>query len=100
MIAGESRLERRGMIVIFGLLTMLGVAIYASNRFAIRPRRFDTSRAMIPMRDGIKLETVIFTPKGARAPLPIMLQRTPYGVIEGDGEPGTSGLLDDMLADG
>jgi hypothetical protein len=33
---------------------------------------------MIPMRDGVKLHTVIVTPKGS-APAPIILTRTPYG---------------------
>jgi len=32
---------------------------------------------MIPMRDGVKLHTVIVTPKGAHD-LPILLERTPY----------------------
>lgn len=34
---------------------------------------------MIPMRDGTKLHTVIFSPVGATKPLPVLLQRTPYG---------------------
>src|SRR5512132_2760703 len=38
------------------------------------------TRVMIPMRDGVKLETVILTPKGAAKPLPILFRRTPYGV--------------------
>jgi len=33
----------------------------------------------IPMRDGVKLHTAIFTPKKAQAPLPFLLMRTPYG---------------------
>ena len=33
---------------------------------------------MIPMRDGVKLHTVIVIPKGS-APAPIILTRTPYG---------------------
>ena len=32
---------------------------------------------MIPMRDGVKLHTVILVPKGARN-APILLTRTPY----------------------
>ena len=32
---------------------------------------------MIPMRDGVKLHTVILVPKGAKA-APILLTRTPY----------------------
>ncbi|HYI07494.1 MAG TPA: CocE/NonD family hydrolase [Thermoanaerobaculia bacterium] len=41
---------------------------------------FDHERreVMIPMRDGVKLHTVIVIPKGS-APAPIILTRTPYG---------------------
>lgn len=35
--------------------------------------------AMIPMRDGVKLFTVIMSPVGNTKPLPILIQRTPYG---------------------
>ncbi len=35
---------------------------------------------MIPMRDGIKLFTVILIPKRAGEPMPIVLTRTPYNV--------------------
>ena len=35
---------------------------------------------MIPMRDGIHLQTVILTPLDQNGPLPILFQRTPYGV--------------------
>ena len=42
---------------------------------------FDHERreVMIPMRDGVKLHTVVVAPKGA-ANAPIILTRTPYGV--------------------
>lgn len=33
---------------------------------------------MVPMRDGIGLSTDIYTPKGARGPLPTILWKTPY----------------------
>ena len=36
---------------------------------------------MIPMRDGVHLQTVILTPLHQSAPLPILLSRTPYGVV-------------------
>src|SRR5262249_38163269 len=36
---------------------------------------------MIPMRDGVKLHTVILVPKGARS-APILLTRTPYNATE------------------
>ena len=40
-------------------------------------RDFDIQEVMIPMRDGVKLFTLIILPKGARA-APILLTRTPY----------------------
>ncbi len=36
---------------------------------------------LIPMRDGVKLRTVIFVPKGAKG-APILLTRTPYNAAE------------------
>jgi putative CocE/NonD family hydrolase len=41
---------------------------------------FDYREMMIPMRDGARLQTVILTPHDASGPLPILLNRTPYGV--------------------
>ena len=35
---------------------------------------------MIPMRDGVRLHTKIFTPKNQAGPLPIIMKRTPYGI--------------------
>lgn len=34
---------------------------------------------MVPMRDGIKLHTVVLAPKSTKQGVPFMLQRTPYG---------------------
>ncbi|ATY32732.1 CocE/NonD family hydrolase [Sphingomonas psychrotolerans] len=41
---------------------------------------FSYEEMMVPMRDGAKLQTVILRPKGKSGKLPILLQRTPYGV--------------------
>ncbi len=41
---------------------------------------FKWQETMIPMRDGVHLQTVILTPVNQSAPLPILLERTPYGV--------------------
>src|SRR4051794_4991116 len=35
---------------------------------------------MIPMRDGVHLQTVILTAKNGGGPRPFLIQRTPYGV--------------------
>jgi putative CocE/NonD family hydrolase len=37
---------------------------------------------MVPVRDGVHLQTVILTPTNATNPLPILFRRTPYGVPE------------------
>jgi putative CocE/NonD family hydrolase len=37
------------------------------------------------MRDGVRLNTVIFTPNEHTEPLPILIQRTPYGASVSDG---------------
>jgi uncharacterized protein len=48
--------------------------------FSPRVDSFDYTRreVMIPMRDGVKLKTLILIPRGAHA-APILLSRTPYG---------------------
>jgi len=48
--------------------------------FVPRVESFDYTKReeMIPMRDGVKLQTVILIPNGARR-APILLSRTPYG---------------------
>jgi len=48
--------------------------------FVARVESFDYTKreVMIPMRDGIKLQTVILIPRGAHR-APILLSRTPYG---------------------
>jgi predicted acyl esterase len=45
------------------------------------PRVFvNFQEVTIPMRDGVKLQTVIMTPKEVKGPLPFLIDRTPYGV--------------------
>ena len=41
---------------------------------------FTLQEVMVPVRDGIHLQTVILAPVGQTGPLPILFRRTPYGV--------------------
>ncbi len=41
---------------------------------------FNYREVMIPMRDGVRLQTIIISPKEPKGPLPFQIQRTPYGV--------------------
>ena len=62
---------------------------------------FDKNEVMIPMRDGVKLYTEIYTPKNVGEPLPILMNRTPYGIASPD--KGISRLMQryaDMVPDG
>jgi len=60
---------------------------------------FTYQQVMIPMRDGVRLQTVILTPVGRSGPLPILFRRTPYGVP--DSAPATvAPSLKELDADG
>ncbi|MEO7996435.1 MAG: CocE/NonD family hydrolase [Gemmatimonadaceae bacterium] len=51
-----------------------------SGADSARIASFVSAEAMIPMRDGVKLHTLIFTPKNQRENLPFIMARTPYGI--------------------
>src|SRR5437867_9209606 len=46
---------------------------------------FDLTEVMIPMRDGVKLHTTIFVPRGPHPSLPFIFTRTPYGIAHAAG---------------
>lgn len=78
----------------------LSVGPSASGSLTSRHVRndFGYREVMIPMRDGVRLETAILTPIGEHSSLPILLIRTPYRVPEGPpGElpPDLNSLADD-----
>jgi putative CocE/NonD family hydrolase len=41
---------------------------------------FTKFQALVPMRDGVRLNTEIYLPRQASEPLPILITRTPYGI--------------------
>ena len=47
-------------------------------------RQYDKTEVMIPMRDGVKLHTMILVPKVITEDLPIIMLRTPYGIRGGE----------------
>ena len=84
--------------MLFSIATL--VVFYSPDGFAQQPEdRYSRQEVMIPMRDGVKLNTVIFTPKEQTAPLPFLLSRTPYGVSD-NSSPEKSQYTSDMAADG
>ena len=41
---------------------------------------YNKAEYMVPMRDGVKLYTIVYTPKDTSVAVPIMLVRTPYSI--------------------
>src|SRR3982751_6329041 len=73
-------------ILVAGLLVLsLGQQLPSETPAQFKPvtDSFDYARRdeMVPMRDGVKLHTVILVPRGARR-APILLTRTPYNASE------------------
>jgi len=69
---------------VFKLCCVLVVA-YSAVALAQEPlpeakAPFKLEEVMIPVRDGVHLQTAILTPTNQQGPLPILLTRTPYGV--------------------
>lgn len=42
--------------------------------------KYTVAESMVPMRDGVKLNTQVFTPTGTDEKLPFLMIRTPYGI--------------------
>ena len=60
-------------IVLFGISCLPAKAQTDSIAF------YKKTSVMIPMRDGVKLYTVIISPVDAKIPSPVLIERTPYG---------------------
>ena len=68
----------RRRLWLIGLVLAASVPLIAVSQRS-GPARFDVRDLMIATRDGVRLHTRVFTPADQRAPLPIILMRTPYG---------------------
>src|SRR5581483_7740435 len=76
-------MKRRGELKLVAALLLI-VRAAAAQTPAAAPA-YDSTDVMIPMRDGVKLHTTIFTPRGAAGDLPFILTRTPYGIAGAGG---------------
>lgn len=64
------------------LVVCLAISLCAQAPAAAKAedKIFTRTEFMVPMRDGVRLQTAVFVPKSQSGPLPILLSRTPYGV--------------------
>ncbi len=81
------------------VLLLLGSTALGYQAPSDPARGFARTEARIPMRDGIRLNTAIYVPRDAKAPLPLILLRTPYG-IGGRAASNFQGYLKELAEEG
>jgi putative CocE/NonD family hydrolase len=90
------------MGVFFAAILLFALASGGAQKIARDyATNFDKTEVMISTRDGVRLHTEIYTPKNATEPLPILFERTPYGISGANG--AYSPMLsryDAMMSDG
>jgi putative CocE/NonD family hydrolase len=84
--------------VLFLLVLLSGQTLFAQSPPPAEDK-YNRIEVMITMRDGIKLFTVIYTPKDQHEKLPFLMTRTPYGVDDSH-SPERSAYTKDMAEDG
>ena len=87
-----------------GMIWRQAGAEYKTKKISDKPAKdtrvaFKRTEVMIPMRDGVKLFTVILTPETQTGNLPIYMERTPYGVA-GWNSARINGVKPELVADG
>ncbi len=73
------------LVVVSAPLHLLSAQNTAARDSTPSVASFERSEVMVPMRDGVKLHTLIFVPKQAPGDLPFILTRTPYGIAGSEG---------------
>src|SRR2546426_10496492 len=86
------------------LAAMLALLVTAPQSGQNKPdlgQIFDKRDVMVPVRDGVRLHTEIYTPKNSTEPLPFIFERTPYGL--NDDEKGFTtkfGIYQELIPEG
>lgn len=80
---GEFVRDESGRVL--GMIWKQGTYVINTKKIAEVPEKdlrvpYKRTETMVPMRDGVKLYTVIVTPEKQTEPAAILLDRTPYGV--------------------
>ena len=93
---------KRTLAAITCLLVTLAIPhVFSGTNQPDYSQVFTKTSAMIPMRDGVQLHTEIYTPKHAGGPLPVLIERTPYGIPEdAHGYTRKLNIYKELIADG
>jgi hypothetical protein len=90
------------MKIFFRLIFLAVLLFFSLSAFSQQTKsddKYNRQEVMIPMRDGVKLFTVIYTPKDQKEKLPFLMLRTPYGVKHYP-SPERQGYIKDMAEEG
>jgi putative CocE/NonD family hydrolase len=91
--------KRISLRVITLILTLASCALLTAVNAQPAQESYTRTDAMIPMRDGVKLNTHIYVPTRTDEKFPILLLRTPYGI--GNGTPAQiAASLPELTAEG
>jgi uncharacterized protein len=61
-------------------MRLLLAILFLTTLASAQKSNYTVQQYMVPMRDGVRLQTVVITKAGETRSLPILLTRTPYGV--------------------
>src|SRR5438105_8375862 len=68
------------LIIVFSLGSFITASSQQTSTTTQTAQAAQPSEQMAPMRDGVKLSTIIYLPEG-KGPWPVVLVRTPYGKV-------------------
>src|SRR5664280_3856903 len=88
--------EMRRFLLFIGLLIY---SLSAVAQTATDTLTYSRHELLIPTRDGIRLNTVIYSPAGISEPMPLLFLRTPYGVSRIP-SPNKDPYISDMAKEG
>jgi putative CocE/NonD family hydrolase len=88
------------MRIYFSLVLLLSLTgLLAAQDTPGETGQFKRVEVMLPVRDGVRLQTVYFVPLHPKEPLPILMIRTPYGVPDSE-TPLHRESMKELVADG
>ncbi len=76
----RSASTRRSVLLVLCVMLVLPMALQAQAAAPAQKSNYSVQEFMVPMRDGVHLQTVVIRRRDQTQPLPILLTRTPYGI--------------------
>jgi uncharacterized protein len=80
VVRNKAKSMIRSTTMLCASLLLACLYLTGHSQSATNEDQYERREAMILMRDGVRLHTVIFAPKKSSEALPFLLLRTPYGV--------------------